>query len=60
MTPGNYIATIRINHARKLLTTTGMKVHEIAEKCGFYDQSHFNRAFRTAYGVPPSAYRRAA
>ncbi|KAJ8137704.1 hypothetical protein OY671_009084 [Metschnikowia pulcherrima] len=26
---------------------------------GFYGQSHFNRAFRTACGVPPSAYRRA-
>ncbi|WZB77345.1 helix-turn-helix domain-containing protein [Achromobacter insuavis] len=33
---------------------------QVAADVGFYDQSHFNRAFRTAYGVPPSAYRRAA
>ena len=57
--PGSYIATIRINHARKLLTTTGMKVHEIAEKCGFYDQSHFIRTFKRLRHQTPAQYRRA-
>ena len=59
MTPGSYIATIRINHARKLLATTGMKVHEIAEKCGFYDQSHFIRTFKRLRHQTPAQYRRA-
>ena len=59
MTPGSYITTIRINHARKLLATTGMKVHEIAEKCGFYDQSHFIRTFKRLRDQTPAQYRRA-
>ena len=45
-TPGDYIATIRINRARRLLTTTSMKVFDIALECGFYDQSHLHRANR--------------
>ena len=59
MTPGEYIATIRINHARKLLTTTSMKVYDIAEACGFYDQSHFIRTFKRLRRQTPAKYRRA-
>ena len=59
MTPGSYIATIRINHALKQLATTGMKVHDIAEKCGFYDQSHFIRTFKRLRRQTPAQYRRA-
>ena len=59
MTPGNYIATIRINQARKLLTTTRMKISTIAETCGFYDQSHFIRTFKRLRRQTPAQYRRA-
>jgi AraC-like DNA-binding protein len=30
----------------------------IALACGFADQSHMTRAFTTAIGVPPGAWRR--
>ena len=59
MSPGDYIATIRINHARKLLATTPMKIHDIAEACGFYDQSHFIRTFKRIRRQTPAQYRRA-
>ncbi|MBO7688986.1 MAG: helix-turn-helix domain-containing protein [Kiritimatiellae bacterium] len=59
ITPGSYIATIRINHARKLLATTGMKIHDIAEACGFYDQSHFIRTFKRLRRQTPAQYRHA-
>ena len=59
MAPGEYIATIRINYARKLLTTTAMKVYDIAEACGFYDQSHFIRTFKRLRRQTPAKYRRA-
>ncbi len=58
MTTGDYIATIRINHARKLLSTTGLKVYDIAEACGFYDQSHFIRTFKRLRRLTPAQYRR--
>ncbi|MDO5317142.1 MAG: AraC family transcriptional regulator [bacterium] len=59
MTPGDYIATIRINRARKLLTTTDMKIFDIAFECGFYDQSHFIRTFKRLRKQTPAQYRRA-
>ena len=59
MTTGDYIATIRINHARKLLATTDMKIFDIAEACGFYDQSHFIRTFKRIRRQTPAQYRRA-
>ncbi|MGJ6967411.1 helix-turn-helix domain-containing protein [Streptosporangium sp. G11] len=33
-------------------------VHAVAARWGFSSESHFNRVFRAAYGMPPAAYRR--
>ncbi|GAA0978831.1 helix-turn-helix domain-containing protein [Acrocarpospora macrocephala] len=33
-------------------------VHAIASRWGFTDAAHFSRAFRNAYDMPPSVYRR--
>jgi AraC-like DNA-binding protein len=57
-TPGAYITTIRINHARKLLTKTNKTISNIAEECGFYDQSHFTKAFIRLRRQSPGEYRR--
>jgi AraC-like DNA-binding protein len=56
--PNNYITTIRLNAARKLLTTTKKSVTEIAAEVGFFDQSHFTRAFKRERGITPGQYRR--
>ena len=58
ISPGEYISTIRINHARKLLTETSATVEQIALSCGFYDQSHFTKIFRRMRGITPGEYRR--
>ena len=58
MTPGTYITTIRINKARKLLTETSKTISDIAEECGFYDQSHFTKAFVRIRHQLPGEYRR--
>jgi AraC family transcriptional regulator len=36
----------------------GHPLHEIATRCGFYDQSHFTRSFRATRGVTPHRFRR--
>lgn len=59
MTVGNYITTIRINHARKLLVSTPMTVSTIALESGFYDQSHFVRMFKRLRHQTPAQYRKA-
>lgn len=58
MSPGRYILTARLNAARHLLETTDKLVSDIASECGFFDQSHFTKAFFRERGVTPSAYRR--
>ncbi|GAA4205239.1 helix-turn-helix domain-containing protein [Streptosporangium oxazolinicum] len=35
-----------------------LPVRAVAARWGFGSESHFNRAFRAAYGIPPAAYRR--
>ena len=57
-TPMRYLNTIRINAARRLLTRTDKLVSEIATATGFWDQSHFIKAFRAERGQTPTEYRR--
>jgi AraC-like DNA-binding protein len=58
MTPGEYVLKVRLLMARRRLEETSDAVGDIALDCGFYDQSHFNRAFRAHVGLAPRAYRR--
>ncbi|MEM6910603.1 MAG: helix-turn-helix domain-containing protein [Verrucomicrobiota bacterium] len=57
MTPKEYLLRVRVRNACRLLESTGKTVSEIALDCGFYDHSHFSRAFRKQAGVSPSQYR---
>ncbi len=57
VTPGQFISNARLSAAARLLRETDLSVSEIAHACGFYDHSAFARAFRSATGVTPSAYR---
>jgi AraC family transcriptional regulator len=43
--------------AARWLRATDRPLGQIALICGFYDQSHFTRAFRARFHLTPSAYR---
>ncbi len=58
MTPGAYILRVRLLMARRQLEATSEPVGRIALDCGFYDQSHFTKAFRLSTGLNPLEYRR--
>jgi len=58
MTPGGYLRTMRLCHAARLLRTTDRPIADVAQAAGFSDHPSFSRAFRRAFGLPPSAYRR--
>jgi len=59
LTPSQFLTQTRLTAAARMLRETGLGVSEIAHQCGFYDHSAFSRAFHSAMGVTPSAYREA-
>ncbi len=54
-----YLITIRIIEACKLLLNTDLTITEIAEKCGFDDSNYFGDSFKKAKGISPREYRKA-
>ena len=48
----------RMEYAARLLRTTTDSLAEIAEKVGYESQSKLTAAFKSAYGVLPSEYRK--
>lgn len=58
MTPRAYIMQVRILAARHRLEISHASLGEIAQACGFYDQSYFSKRFKMALGVRPLEYRR--
>jgi len=58
MTVGDYVLRLRLLMARRRLRSTTDAVGRIATECGFYDQSHFTRAFKRHTGQTPLEYRR--
>lgn len=57
LTPSQYIIKTRMSVGSRLLRQTELTVAEIAQQCGYHDQSAFTRAFRSAAGLPPLEYR---
>lgn len=54
----NFVQSIRLETARRLLTTTDKSITEIAYASGFSNISHFNSLFRTRWNMSPSALRK--
>lgn len=55
--PNEYLADIRINAAKEMLTERIHSITEISELCGFTNTSHFTRFFREKTGQTPAAFR---
>ena len=52
-----YLTRIRIEHAKKLMITTNMKIYEICEEIGYNNVEHFSRVFKKSTGYSPREYR---
>lgn len=55
--PAQQILSVRIEQAKKLLTETNLKAHEVAAQTGFTSIVNFSQAFRRATGSRPSHFR---
>jgi two-component system, response regulator YesN len=53
----DYLSEYRMNAAKALLETTGMKVSEIGERMQYKNISAFIRTFRKTFGMTPGQYR---
>lgn len=53
-----FIIRTRVQAASDALLETNRSIAEIAQSCGFYDQSAFTRQFRKHVGEAPLAFRR--
>jgi transcriptional regulator GlxA family with amidase domain len=58
MSVGDYVLRLRLLMAQRRLRETADAIGRIAVDCGFYDQSHFTRAFKAHTGLAPQQYRR--
>ena len=52
-----YLRTVRISHACRLLDQGERSVKQVAEGCGFQDPLYFSRVFKASVGLSPSDYR---
>ncbi|MFD2942548.1 AraC family transcriptional regulator [Flavobacterium notoginsengisoli] len=57
-TLGEYMRRIKINRSLPLIQTKENNLTEIALECGFSDQSHFIRTFKTQTGFLPKQFQK--
>lgn len=57
--PSEYLTSLRINHAKKLLKNqnqTRLSIADISALCGYYDPRYFSRIFKKETGATPLEY----
>jgi AraC-like DNA-binding protein len=58
ISPISYLKKVRINSACRQLTQTNNLLADIAQRCGFCDQSYMTKEFTRIMKTTPQAYRR--
>ena len=56
--PYTWLTKQRVERAKELLRDPSRKLADIAQLCGFVDQSHFTRVFSRSEGYSPGRWRR--
>lgn len=60
MTFKEYLLTVRVGYACKLLTDNTLNISQIAYNCGFENLSNFNRQFKKIKNITPSRFQQKA
>jgi AraC-like DNA-binding protein len=55
--PNQYHLNVRLNRAKKLLTSTLLNINEISDHTGFESVYYFSKLFKKKNGVSPRSYR---
>ena len=56
--PNKIFTKNKMDYACTLLSSSDMKIVNIAELCGIYSQNHFYYAFKKYFGISPTDYRK--
>jgi AraC family transcriptional regulator len=56
--PYQWLTKVRVERAKELLKDPRCELADIAQLCGFVDQSHFTRVFSRSEGYSPGRWRR--
>ncbi len=56
-TLGDYSRQIKIKNAINFMVSSKKSLTDISYECGFYDQSHFTRTFKSYMGMTPRQFR---
>lgn len=54
----DYVTSVRVRHAKKLLKTTDYSIEEISRRTGFSDSKYFSKIFKKSTGETPRSYRK--
>jgi len=57
-TPVAYILQVRLNYARRMISSENKSLTEIANRCGFQNLSHFSKAFKQHFNISPTQFRK--
>ncbi len=57
-TVGEYVRRLRVEAACREIACSDVPLSEVADRVGFYDQSHLTNAFKRLTGMTPAEYRR--
>jgi AraC-like DNA-binding protein len=58
ISPGRFLAAVRLQEAKQLLTSTSLSVTEITHRVGYSSVGTFSSRFSSSVGVSPRTYRR--
>lgn len=57
LSPGQFLAAIRIEEAKRLLVSTSWAVTDISHRVGYSSVGSFSSRFTASVGIPPTIYR---
>jgi len=59
-TPTEWLLSVRLKQAARLLQSTNLRVYEVGERVGIGNPYYFSRVFKRHHGKTPGEYRRGA
>lgn len=58
LSPQQYLLNYRLTMAKQLLSSTTLRISEIANSCGFADSASFCHHFRAQFAITPTQFRK--